>query len=92
MTEKKLNAITEYLKENVWRNHNMMFAMNTDDVSDIDESFWKLIDIVTSLHNELYKEVKGDYYNYSFHWTNKIGACEPDDGIFKDMEDNENAS
>lgn len=92
MNEKKLNAITEYLKENVWRNHNMMFVMNTDDVSDIDESFWKLIDIVTSLHNELYKEVKGDYYNYAFHWTNKIGACEPNDDLFEDMEEYEDAS
>ena len=92
MTEKKLNAITTYLKENVWRNPDVMFAMDTDNVSDIDEIFWKLIDIVTSLHNELYKEIKGDYYNYAFHWTNKIGACEPNDDLFEDMEDNEDAS
>lgn len=92
MTEKKLNAITEYLKENVWRNHDIMFAMNTDNVSDIDESFWKLLDIVTSMHNELYKEVTGDYYDYAFHWTNKIGACEPDDDLFEDMGSSENDS
>lgn len=89
MTEKKLNAITAYLKENVWRNPDVMFAMNTDNVSDIDESFWKLLDILTSLHNELYKAVTGDYYNYAFHWTNKILAGDPNDDLFKDMEEEE---
>ena len=91
MTEKKLNAITTYLKENVWRNPDVMFAMDTDNVSDIDDSFWKLLDILTSLHNELYKAVTGDYYNYAFHWTNKILACEPEDDLFENMEDDEDA-
>ena len=87
MTKEKLNAITTYMKENVWRNDEMMFTMNTDDVGDIDVNFWKLVDIATSLHNELYKEVTGDYYDYAFHWTNKIGACAPIDDLFEDIEE-----
>lgn len=87
MTKERLNSITYYMRENVWRNPDLMFAMNTDDVNDIDEAFWKLLDIATSLHNELYKEVTGEYYNYAFHWANKIGACEPDDDLFKDIEE-----
>ena len=90
MNEKKLNAITAYMKENVWRNPDIMFAMNTDEIRDIDDAFWKLLDIATSLHNELYKAVTGDYYNYAFHWTNKIGACELEDDLFERMEDTEN--
>lgn len=31
------------------------------------------IDIITSLHNELYKEITGEYYDYMWHWTNKQG-------------------
>lgn len=87
MTQERLNSITYYMRENVWRNPDVMFAMNTDDVNDIDEAFWKLLDIATSLHNELYKEVTGEYYDYAFHWVNKIGACDPEDGLFKDIEE-----
>ena len=87
MTKERLNSITYYMRQNVWRNPDLMFAMNTDDVNEIDEYFWKLIDIATSLHNELYKEVTGEYYNYAFHWTNKIGACDPEDDLFKNIEE-----
>jgi hypothetical protein len=31
-----------------------------------------LLEVIASLHNELYKAVTGDYYNYMFHWVNKI--------------------
>lgn len=89
MKKEKLNVITNFMKEAVWRNPDLMFAMNTDDPGDIDEYFWKLLDIATSLHNELYKEVTGEYYNYAFHWANKICASEPDDNLFKDIEEGE---
>lgn len=94
MTEERLNSITYFMRQNVWRNPDLMFAMNTlmlkmntDDVRDIDKAFWKLLDIATSLHNELYKEVTGEYYDYAFHWTNKIGACDPEDDLFKNIEE-----
>lgn len=87
MTKERLNSITSYMKEYVWRNPDLMFAMCTDDVNEIDEAFWKLLDIATSLHNELYKEVTGEYYDYAFHWTNKIGACDPEDDLFKNIEE-----
>ena len=39
--------------------------------------------IIASLHNMLYKEVTGEYYDYMFHWANKVGAWVYDD-LFKE--------
>lgn len=70
MKIEQLDEITEYLISNVWRNPNVMFdnsCIEEDDVSN-------LIDIISSLHNLLYEEVKGVRYNYAFHWANEVGS------------------
>lgn len=46
-----------------------------------------LLNIIASLHNELYREVKGKYYDYIFHWANLGYGGSPDDSLFKDKED-----
>ena len=89
MTKEKLNAITTYMKEKVWRNDDLMFAYTSRNEEEVFDMFSKLLDIASSLHNELYNEVKGDYYDYAFHWANKIGACEPEDDLFKNIEEGE---
>lgn len=77
MNKDQLNQITEYLKENVWRNADVMF--DTACIGDGDVS--NLVDIITSLHNLLHEEVTGERYDYAFHWANKVGS-DVDDDIF----------
>lgn len=49
-----------------------------------EETTGHLMDIIASLHNELYKEIKGEYYDYMFHWANLgYGGC-PNDALFKE--------
>lgn len=85
MTKEHLNSITSYIKEKVWRNGDVMYPQ--EDLELNDNVCVMLVDILTSLHNELYKEVTGEYYDYAFHWTNKIGAFDPEDHIFtEDLE------
>ena len=45
-----------------------------------------LLDMIASLHNELYNEVTGKYYDYIFHWANHGYMGNPNDGLFKDKE------
>lgn len=80
MNKDHLDWITSYLRENVWRNDNIMFF--DPDYSDHEVEI--LVDIVSSLHNELYKAITGEYYDYCWHWTNKIGAGDPEDKLFTD--------
>ena len=53
------------------------------------DTVYNLINIIASLHNELYKEVTGKYYDYMFHWANLGYGGSPDDSMFKDKEDAE---
>lgn len=87
MTREELDNITYWIKENVMRNSNIMFenAIRGDDgYQDID-----LIEVIASLHNMLYKEVTGEYYNYMFHWANKVGSWVYDDMFKKEDEKRE---
>lgn len=78
-----LNAITEYLKEKVWRNGDAMYMQSDDQgISSIEPA--DLIDIISSLHNLLYEAITGQRYNYAFHWCNKVGAW-TEDNIFDDI-------
>ena len=71
MTPEKLKKITETIKEVM--------------MSSYDMDTGEFVNIIASLHNELYKEVTGEYYDYMFHWYNKAtgGIC--DDDFFKHM-------
>lgn len=44
-----------------------------------------LLDVIASLHNELYKAVTGNYYDYMFHWTNKVGYNGIEDDFYKEV-------
>lgn len=85
MTAEELNNITQWVKENIMRNSSIMFD---DDIRDIyignGKSYQEidLIEVIASLHNMLYKEVTGEYYDYMFHWANKVGSWVYDD-MFK---------
>lgn len=71
MNEHKLNEITTYLKENVFKNTDIMY---TDDDMILD-----LLEMIASLHNLLYEAVTGERYDYMFHWANKISSWVYDD-------------
>lgn len=78
MTNEKLNKITGEVAD-VIRDG----AFILEDMSD---DKYKLLDIIASLHNELYKEVTGKYYDYMFHWANLGYGGDPNDGLFKEAE------
>lgn len=77
MDKDKLNKVTEYLKDHVWRNSNVMFDKELIEEGDVEQ----LVDIISSLHNLLYEEVTGERYNYAFHWANKVGS-DTEDNVF----------
>lgn len=77
ITKEQLDKITKRLIEKVWRNSNVMFDCDGDDMSDA-------IDFIASLHNLLYECVTGERYNYAFHWANKIGSW-TEDNMFDDI-------
>lgn len=74
ITEEQLYAITERIKEKVWRNGNVMFEDGAEDA----------IDILSSLHNLLWECVTGKRYDYAFHWCNKCGS-DTNDKYFDDL-------
>lgn len=80
MTEKKLDEITTKIVE-VIEDGQKILLLGSDDEK------MEMLDVIASLHNELYKEVTGEYYDYMFHWANLgYGGC-PDDGLFKEEAD-----
>ena len=87
MTREELDNITVWIKDNIMRNSKIMFedaVRGNDDYYDID-----LIEVIASLHNMLYKEVTGEYYDYMFHWANKVGSYVYDDMFKKEDEKRE---
>lgn len=69
----KLDKITGDLISNYFRNEEVIYSgVHHDTVEEMEELVDDLLEVIASLHNELYKEVTGDYYNYMFHWVNKI--------------------
>ena len=68
--DKKLDYITLKVKEAL--------------LNFLDIEPYELMDLVVSLHNELYKEVKGKYYDYAFHWANLGYGGYPNDSLFKE--------
>ena len=85
MTKEQLNKITEYLKENVWRNGDVMYDNRCIEEHDVEN----LVDIISSLHNLLHEEVTGERYNYAFHWANKVGSGVDDDIFDKLIQEEE---
>ena len=75
MTEEKLNRITASVRDAT--------------CGFLDKDKYELLDLVVSLHNELYNEVKGRYYDYAFHWANLGYGGDPNDSLFKEAEKQE---
>ena len=67
--QKTLDAITQYLINNIFRNPDYMF--DTEHSEDVHSD---LIDIIATLHNYLWESVTGEKYDYMRHWANKCGA------------------
>ena len=80
MTKENLDALTGDLIDNVIQNKNYVFDLGAE--YNID-----LLEIIASLHNILYKEVTGEYYDYMFHWYNKIAGGTLEDSMYKKYED-----
>lgn len=80
MTEKQLNELTYWLRENVFKNPDIMYNdwLQEQEI-DKDNLDTDLIDIIASLHNIIYELVTGNRYDYMFHHCNKIGADCNDD-------------
>lgn len=88
ITKEKLDEITGYLLENVWRNSDVMYPYYPPGCKeDPSELVSDLVDIISSLHNLLYEAVTGERYDYAFHWCNKIGSCTKDN-IFDEVKEN----
>lgn len=78
MDNTELRLIREYIIDTVL-SPDVFFAEDEETVT-------YLVNVVTSLYNMLHKEVTGEYYDYMFHWANKIGA-EIDEHMFKEVTD-----
>lgn len=81
MKREKLDEITEDLK--TFFRHEVLDCFDRNNQYAIDE----LLDMVASLHNELYKQITGEYYDYMFHWANKGGYDGLLDNIYKEDND-----
>ena len=82
MDKKALDALTRDLIDNVIQNPDYVFDLGAE--CNID-----LLEIIASLHNILYKEVTGEYYDYMFHWYNKVAGGSLEDGLYKKYEEGE---
>lgn len=92
MTEQKLNEITNSVAD-IYRNFEFYDCIDCEhkdfeNCIDCDKkgTVYRLLDIIASLHNELYKEVTGKYYDYMFHWANHGYGGSPNDSMFKENE------
>lgn len=89
MTEKQLNKLTYWLRENVFKNTDIMYNdWLWEQEIDKDNVDTDLIDVIASLHNIIYELVTGDRYDYMFHWCNKIGA-DCNDNVFDKLLESE---
>jgi hypothetical protein len=93
MTEQKLNEITNNVAD-IYRNSEFYDCIDCEhkdfeNCIDCDKkgTIYRLLDIIASLHNELYKEVTGKYYDYMFHWANHGYGGSPNDSMFKEEEE-----
>ena len=85
--EEKLKMITSKLITEIFLNEEIY---NAGYLEEGEESIiLNLLDVIASLHNELYNAITGNYYDYMFHWTNKVGYNSIEDDIFKKEELND---
>lgn len=96
ISKDKLDYITNYLKEKVWMDPDVMYPYFPPGSSEegIRDLVGDLVDIISSLHNLLYEAVTGELYDYSFHWCNKIGSDTLDHifDVYDHMKEDKNES
>lgn len=89
MTEKRLSDITVRVTDIFTHTkfYDCLFCHDGETVKCLDcektGTVYDLLDVIASLHNELYKEVTGEYYDYMYHWANLGYGGSPDDALFK---------
>lgn len=83
ISAKKLEEITGILINGLFRDGEIMYCEMP--LVEYDGKRYDLRDIVAMLHNYLYEAVKGERYNYMFHWANKVLA-DCDDDVFEEEE------
>lgn len=79
---RKEKLITRWLIDHVFRNNDYYTLHDEETTNDL---IWNLMEIIASLHNEYYKSIHGQYYDYMFHWVNKMNAGSIIDDIFKEF-------
>ena len=92
MTEDKLNEITSRVCDifSGAKFYDCIFCKGEHCIDCVDsDTVYSLLDVIASLHNELYKQVTGKYYDYMFHWANLGYGGSPNDSMFKDQKGSE---
>lgn len=94
INEKQLNAITSHLRdvildEDVFYNSDIR-GSSEEERKDFNWEYPQtnvdLVEIILSLHSLLYECVKGEKYDYWFHWINKhFGGCPDLEDYFNDI-------
>lgn len=80
MSEEKVADIGNWLIDNIFYNGSVYWKLAECEID--------VLGIIASLYNELYLSVNGEYYDYMFHWANKIGGnCDLNEDMFKRKED-----
>jgi len=85
MSKENMQSLTLDLIDNVIQNPDFVFDLGAE--YNID-----LLEIIASLHNILYKEVTGEYYDYMFHWYNKVAGGSLEDDLYKKYMEGKNAT
>ena len=90
MTKEKCDEITEKIRRLFLNGANLYVdVVNGRDEEEQMHVVACLLDYIASLHNELYKQVFGKYYDYIFHWANLGYGGSPNDSMFKDQKESE---
>lgn len=81
MDENELKIIREFIIDKIIREPDMFIkCLDIDVTEQID-----LIDVITGLYNMLHKSVTGEYYDYMWHWANKIGFWCDDNRLYNSV-------
>lgn len=81
MTTEELKIIRNFIVNYIMRDSDIMYS----EARDVGSNNIDLICIIASLYNELHKEVTGEYYDYMFHWANKVGSWVEEDFFSVDV-------
>ena len=76
MEEGQLKQIRDFIVNYIMRDSYVMYS---DEARDVGPHHIDLIYVIASLYEELHKQVKGEPYEYMFHWANKVGSWVEDD-------------